>query len=456
MDEKQAQPTDTSTQGIERAPKLKTIHAVGVVASIVLVVLAIILAGSLVNANRYSEEAHDRYDQCVSASSELMIASDYLTTQCRMFVLTGERNYMDSYFEELLVTLRRDTAVETLCAKSGNEKAAAELTKALSESNVLAKRELYAMKLVCEADELEDMPKPLVNTLISAEDEALSPVDKRKAAQNLVLDDGYKDLKNAISHDVDECTTELVKSLEQNVFDVERITNRLLVMLLVIAFLLMALVLFTAVSNYLLVTKPLKTYEADLLAERPFSDTGCYELRGLGRAYNELLKKVNARTEHLRHEAETDALTNVLNRGSYDKILDEQTGDYALVLIDVDHFKVINDEYGHEVGDKVLKRVASIIDHSFRSSDYVCRIGGDEFAVILPKATSANKDAIGAKVDYISKTVAEEAEGLPHVTVSCGIAFSDGKPNANLYHDADKALYMSKHAGRDQYTVFEK
>ena len=220
MDEKQVQPTDTSTQGIERAPKLKTIHAVGVVASIVLVVLAIILAGSLVNANRYSEEAHDRYDQCVSASSELMIASDYLTTQCRMFVLTGERNYMDSYFEELLVTLRRDTAVETLCAKSGNEKAAAELTKALSESNALAKRELYAMKLVCEADELEDMPKPLANTLISAEDEALSPVDKRKAAQNLVLDDGYKDLKNAISHDVDECTTELVKSLEQNVFDV--------------------------------------------------------------------------------------------------------------------------------------------------------------------------------------------------------------------------------------------
>lgn len=227
-------------------------------------------------------------------------------------------------------------------------------------------------------------------------------------------------------------------------------------MLLVIAFLLMALVLFTAVSNYLLVTKPLKTYEADLLAERPFSDTGCYELRGLGRAYNELLKKVNARTEHLRHEAETDALTNVLNRGSYDKILDDQTGDYALVLIDVDHFKEINDEYGHEVGDEVLKRVASIIDHSFRSSDYVCRIGGDEFAVILPKATSANKDAIGAKVDYISKTVAEEAEGLPHVTVSCGIAFSDGKPNANLYHDADKALYMSKHAGRDQYTFFEK
>ena len=456
MNEKQAQPTDTSTQGIERAPKLKTIHAVGVVASIVLVVLAIILAGSLVNANRYSEEAHDRYDQCVSASSELMIASDYLTTQCRMFVLTGERNYMDSYFEELLVTLRRDTAVETLCAKSGNEKAAAELTQALSESNALAKRELYAMKLVCEADKLEDMPKPLVNTLISAEDEALSPVDKRKAAQDLVLDDGYKDLKNAISHDVNECTTELVKSLEQNVFDVERTTNRLLVMLLVIAFLLMALVLFTAVSNYLLVTKPLKTYEADLLAERPFSDTGCYELRGLGRAYNELLKKVNARTEHLRHEAETDALTNVLNRGSYDKILDDQTGDYALVLIDVDHFKEINDEYGHEVGDEVLKRVASIIDHSFRSSDYVCRIGGDEFAVILPKATSANKDAIGAKVDYISKTVAEEAEGLPHVTVSCGIAFSDGKPNANLYRDADKALYMSKHAGRDQYTFFEK
>ena len=456
MDEKQAQPISASAQAREHAPKLRTIHAVGVVASVVLVALAILLAGSLVNANNHSEDVHNRYNQCVSASSELMIASDYLTTQCRMFVLTGERSYMDSYFEELLVTLRRDIAVETLCAKSGDERAAAKLTQALSESNSLAKREFYAMRLVCEADGIKDMPRPIENTQLLTEDEALSPTEKRKAAENLVLDDTYKDMKNAISRDVDECATELVKNLEQSVFDVERTTNRLLAMLLVIAFLLMALVLFTVISNYLLVTKPLKTYEADLLAERPFSDVGCYELRGLGKAYNELLMKVNERTAFLRHEAETDALTGVLNRGSYDKIIAEQEGDFALILIDIDRFKEINDKYGHEVGDQVLQRVSSIIDNSFRSTDYVCRIGGDEFAVILPKAGPVNKDAITAKIDYITKTVAQDAEGLPHVTVSSGIAFRGDRADANMYHEADRALYDSKHAGRDRFTVYEE
>lgn len=105
MGEKKPQPTDVATQDYVHAPKIKTIHAIGVAASVVLVMLAIILAGSLVNANSHSEEVHRRYDQCVSTSSELMIASDFLTTHCRMFVLTGERAYMDGYFEELLVTL---------------------------------------------------------------------------------------------------------------------------------------------------------------------------------------------------------------------------------------------------------------------------------------------------------------------------------------------------------------
>ena len=450
------QPTKPSTTTEINAPKLKTLHTVDVVLAAILVVAAIILAGGLIQANAQSESVHSRYNECTSAAAELMIASDYLTTECRMFVLTGDRNYMDNYFEELLQTRRRDAAVATLSAESGDEAAAAELVVALAESNELAMREFYAMRLACEANDIEPMPNPIATTDLSAADEALAPGDKIVVAKDMVLGNQYQVMKKAIVNDVDDCTTELVKGLEQSVFTLERQTDRLLMSLLAIAFLLMALVLFTAISNYVLVTRPMKKHEADLRAERPLADIGCYEIRRVVHAYNELLRRVNERTTFLRHEAETDALTGVFNRGSYDKILAEAQGDCALVLVDIDHFKEVNDQYGHEMGDEVLKRVASIIDHSFRSSDYVCRIGGDEFAVILPKATSANKDAIGAKVDYISKTVAEEAEGLPHVTVSCGIAFSDGKPNANLYHDADKALYMSKHAGRDQYTIFEK
>lgn len=454
MAENAGQSAAAST-GIQiNAPKLKTLHTIDVVLAAILVVAAIILAGGLIQANAQSESVHSRYNECTSAAAELMIASDYLTTECRMFVLTGDRTYMDNYFEELLQTRRRDAAVATLSSESGNEAAAAELVVALAESNELAMREFYAMRLVCEANNIEPMPNPIATTDLSAADAALAPSDKIVVAKDMVLGNQYQVMKKAIVNDVDDCATELVKGLEQSVFTLERQTDRLLMSLLAIAFLLMALVLFTAISNYVLVTRPMKKHEADLRAERPLADIGCYEIRRVVYAYNELLRRVNERTTFLRHEAETDALTGVFNRGSYDKILAEAQGDCALVLVDIDHFKEVNDQYGHEMGDEVLKRVANVISSCFRSSDYVCRIGGDEFAVILPDATPANKDAITVKLDRIAETVAKDVEGQPHVTVSFGVAFRGAQGVNNLYHDADRALYASKNNGRATYTFY--
>ena len=456
MTEIAEQSVDISGADQIHAPKLKTMHVVGVVVAAAMVVAAIILAGNLIEANSRSEAVHMRYNECVGAASELMGASDYLTNECRMFVLTGDRGYMDAYFDELLVAKRRDEAVATLGAEAGDERASAELVEALAESNALARREFYAMKLVCDASGIVDQPNPVAMVELSSEDDALQPVEKLALARDMALGDKYQQMKAAISQDVDACAEELVKSLERKVLDAELKTEHLLFALLGITFLLMALVLFTAITNYILVTRPMRLHEADMLAGRPLEVTGCYEIQRVSLAYNDLLRRVNERTEVLQHEAETDALTGVLNRGFYDKLLAEQSGDYALVLIDVDRFKQVNDQYGHEVGDEVLQRVARIIDNSFRSSDYVCRIGGDEFAIILPGVGTANKDVIARKLDSISKAVSEDVEGLPNVTVSFGVAFKGNSVSGNLYHDADRALYESKHAGRDQYTFYNE
>jgi len=452
MSENTVQSAASPERDAIHAPKLKTLHTIDVVLAAILVAAAIVLAGGLIQVNGQSESVHSRYNECANAASDLMIASDYLTNECRMFVLTGDRSYMDNYLEELLTTKRRDKAVATLSAEVGDESAATELVAALAESNELAMREFYAMKLVCEADGIEPIPESVAAAELSDTDEALSPSDKIVLAKEMVLGNQYQVMKKIIETDVDDCATELVKGLEESVFTLERETDRLLMSLLAIAFCLMALVLFTAISNYVLVTRPMKKHEADLRAERPLADVGCYEIRRVVYAYNELLRRVNERTTFLRHEAETDALTGVLNRGSYDKILAEVQGDCALVLIDIDHFKKVNDEYGHEVGDEVLKRVANAINSSFRSSDFVCRIGGDEFAAILPKATRENKDAIAAKLDHIADIVRTDVEGQPHVTVSFGIAFRSALGVNNLYHDADRALYASKNSGRARYT----
>ena len=93
----------------------------------------------------------------------------------------------------------------------------------------------------------------------------------------------------------------------------------------------------------------------------------------------------------IRHQAEHDALTELLNRGSYKRILNiYETGErsFALILIDVDTFKSVNDTYGHAMGDTILQKVAALIKRTFRSIDYVCRIVGDEFAIIMVEMTS--------------------------------------------------------------------
>ena len=92
----------------------------------------------------------------------------------------------------------------------------------------------------------------------------------------------------------------------------------------------------------------------------------------------------------MKHQAEHDPLTELLNRRSFDKILklyEEDESSFALILADVDTFKSINDTCGHAAGDRILKKVAALLQSMFRSVDYVCRIGGDEFAIIMVDMT---------------------------------------------------------------------
>ena len=120
-----------------------------------------------------------------------------------------------------------------------------------------------------------------------------------------------------------------------------------------------------------------------------------------------------------------------------------------------DKFKEINDEYGHTVGDKVLKTVAQILESSFRSTDYAARLGGDEFAVVLSKCDNnlqKTKRVISAKMETLFKKLEEKSQNeIPRTTLSCGIAISKSGWNENLIEKADEALYEIKRGGRNGY-----
>lgn len=120
-----------------------------------------------------------------------------------------------------------------------------------------------------------------------------------------------------------------------------------------------------------------------------------------------------------------------------------------LIVLDVDDFKSVNDNYGHDTGDKVLKKVASTLLDHFRSDDYVCRIGGDEFVVFMVHAENRFEELIKNKVEHINMMLADTADGLPAVSVSAGVSHgSNAAEPSELFNQADQAMYITKREGK--------
>ncbi len=127
----------------------------------------------------------------------------------------------------------------------------------------------------------------------------------------------------------------------------------------------------------------------------------------------------------------------------------------ALILVDVDYFKTVNDTYGHAMGDRVLKRVAEVLRSSFRSVDILCRIGGDEFAVVMTRSNSSMGKLVMDKINRANYLLQHPKDDLPPVSLSVGVAFSDRKnPKGDIFRDADAALYKVKEAGRNGCVIY--
>lgn len=174
--------------------------------------------------------------------------------------------------------------------------------------------------------------------------------------------------------------------------------------------------------------------------------------------------KLGDTLEAMRQLATRDQLTGLLNRREFERILAEEQeralrfGEaFALVMIDIDHFKVINDRHGHPVGDAVLREVARRLGELVRTVDRVVRMGGEEFALILVAAKREHALEIAQRVCAAMRkepVVVDMALELT-VTVSAGVAAlpQDARTGPDLVAAADKALYAAKAAGRDQVKV---
>jgi diguanylate cyclase (GGDEF)-like protein len=156
-----------------------------------------------------------------------------------------------------------------------------------------------------------------------------------------------------------------------------------------------------------------------------------------------------------------DGLTGAFNRKHFNERLETEVSyavrhgtELALVMFDIDHFKLVNDEYGHLAGDKVLTKLTAVIHHTVRAEDIFARYGGEEFAVIARGIHLQGALALGERIRGIAERVVVPFEGLSlNVTVSVGVAvFSnlESKTARSLIGQADAALYRAKQTGRNR------
>ena len=157
-------------------------------------------------------------------------------------------------------------------------------------------------------------------------------------------------------------------------------------------------------------------------------------------------------------QAHRDPLTQISNRAAFDESMSKQLAsyerhqtDFSLLIIDIDHFKNVNDSYGHITGDGVLKLVAKVIKTTIRGSDEVFRYGGEEFVVILGNTSQAGANFIAERVrKQIQQEVVDEGKNI-RVTASIGVAASDKVEDpTEILEFADKALYKAKDMGRNK------
>lgn len=179
-------------------------------------------------------------------------------------------------------------------------------------------------------------------------------------------------------------------------------------------------------------------------------------------AVNEELRRSNLR---LREMSLTDELTEVGNRRNFDLRIREEINRssrfghaFSLLLLDIDAFKRFNDEFGHLEGDAALRALGTLLRSICREGDVPCRIGGEEFAFILPETGKADAMAFAERIRRGVESTIRAPDGSRSLTVSIGLAEfpADGKTHEDLLRAADQALYESKRGGRNRVTAYSR
>ncbi len=445
--------TNTNERKNGRGIRVLYINILFIGVALITAVMMLLTSSKINRTFLLMRNATGKYIKFQQEVSEMTSVSDFLTDQARAFAATHEIGYLNGYFEEVEVTKKRDVIIEDLEAELAGTAAYQHLQSALKDSVYLEQQEYYSMRLVADAYGIDEgsLPGTLREIKLSEADARLSAAEKAAMGNSLLYDSDYVQQKNNIYNNIDLCTDDLLDTLMAEQSETSSSLEALIARNNMLLTVFIVIVLANAVLDSVMIIFPLMKAAERVSRQELIPERGAYEVRSMARIFNSIFEESNKAKVKLSYEASHDALTGLLNRRAFEDVLGSSDhSSIALVIVDVDYFKQFNDRYGHDVGDAVLKRVASVLRESFRSEDAVCRIGGDEFALVLMRMGKDLRPLVEGKLTKAREILSRADNGVPEITLSIGVAFGDRDgATDDIFKDADTAMYRVKQRGKN-------
>ncbi|MDE7354940.1 MAG: diguanylate cyclase [Acetatifactor sp.] len=439
--------------------RIRTLNYVMICVSVLLYLLLICITFQASRQYDTMLSATDAYIDCQKYVSLAEQSFDYLTSQARLYTTTLDSRHISDYFARVAEGRHRVSALERLREYPVGDSTSALLQAAMDQAVELTAWEAYAMRLAADSQGCDISSFPELSGLeLLPEDQGADSARLLERAREMVFGAEYQNVKNQAEKNITAFLDNVMEQIRQKQQDsISALKSALVRQQVLIGILFVGtILLFVAILR--LVVLPMQVCIRNISDGKQLEVSGAYEFRYMALTYNQIYEATAANILMLRNRAEHDPLTGLANRGSFDQcrqLLNGKGAPLALMIIDVNQFKKINDQYGHETGDQVLKKVASLLEYSFRDSDLPARIGGDEFAVVVMDITAEMKFVIEEKVNSINHALQHPADGLPKVSLSVGIAFSENGFPEDLYRNADKALYQIKGDEDRSYCFYE-
>lgn len=448
---------------------------------LLLLVLGTMVFRILAIQEQLSEKSGEFLLDSYHIADELRQSSEDLTRMARSYVATGNPLYKQHFFE--ILDIRNGTAPRpipygpafwytevTADGQITAQRGAATSLKTKMQQLGLTEDELKLLGIAQRrSDILVETELEAFATLETAGQE--NPPSTSNDGKALALEMLFNEEFQRAKRDIMVPISTFSNKVEQRINDeVNRLHEMqfwyILTTIAIIILALFAAMFMISYSRNIIIAplKSLTTTARDLAAGRYAMRSAVYldnELGTLGRSLNTMADAIQAEMAKLKILATTDPLTSIANRRAFMERMESEMhracryGDPLTVLmIDIDHFKQFNDNFGHHVGDEVLKQVCNTCKANVRDIDIIGRIGGEEIAVLLPGTrvkTAASAERIRRAVEATEFEHGTERLG---VTVSIGASQQVGKESIeSLLGRADKAMYLSKSGGRNRVTI---